>query len=237
MWHSVKNWGHVENVLCSHKAVNSPYCFTGNSWADILVEMMLKYMKCCVLYSGFFCDAPGLNPHFSISQILTQNKTVKGQHEPWPIHGSDYDRTSSQRLVVTVTDLRKWEEQSNMQEATTTNDCCFVLPDSLQKRFTRPVTPLWSSSTLTIQSTRKVFTSATPAPSSRTHCTHASDQRGPEGAVQGKGANGGEPRGGASLMLGNLRPTRCIRHDRTAARPPTAPQLLGALAPPTDCEE
>lgn len=110
-------------------------------------------------------------------------------------------------------------------------------PGSHQRRSTRPGTPLWSSSAPTIQSTRKAFTSATPAPSSRTHCTHASDQRGPEGAVRGRGANEGAPRGGASLTLGNLRPPRWIRHDRTTARPPNAPQLLGALSPPTDCEE
>lgn len=133
--------------------------------------------------------------------------------------------------------LLHWSAVRGAESSSTMWICCFVLPDSLQRRFTRLVTQLWSSSALTIQSTRKGFTSATPAPSSRTHCTHASDQRGPEGAVRGSGGNEGAPMGGASLMLGNLRPPRSIRHNGTDTGPPTAPQLQGALALSTDCEE
>lgn len=130
-----------------------------------------------------------------------------------------------------------WSAVKEAENGTPKWFCCCVAPASLQRRSTRLATPLWSSSALTTQSTKKDFTSATLAPSFRTHCTHASDQWGPEGAVRGRGANRGAPRGGASLTLGNLRPPRWIRPDRAAGRPPTAPQLLGALAPPTDCEE
>lgn len=166
----------------------------------------------------------------------------------WPLAIRELAVLCSQKQFIMVTDFLSvsaceksssfnWSAVKEAESGSHKWICCFVPPDSLQRRSTQPVTPLWSSSALTIQSTKKDFTSATPAPSFRTHCTHASDQRGPEGAVQGKGANGGAPRGGASLTLGNLRPPRWIRHDRTAARPPTAPQLLGALAPPTDYEE
>lgn len=186
-------------------------------------------------------------PHFNSSQSFNKNKVGKDQSLSWALTwppGFYKTHISLQSEAIRhghwfdfMWKVFKLSAVKGPESCSTTWICRFVSPDSLQRRSTRLVTPLWSSSALTIQSTKKDFTSATPAPSFRTHCTHASDQRGPEGAVRGIGANGGAPRQGASLPLGNLRPPKRIRHDRTAARPPNAPQLLGALAPPTDCEE
>lgn len=232
--------------------------------ADFIFRTVEIYKVLCSIWlcSGkkwaLSSAAPGSNnqsifyAHLRSSQRLNQSKAGEGQSwsrtPTWPLTVTELSVLCSQKPFVMVTDLFSvsacekslsfnWSAVKEAESSSHKWICCFVPPDSLQRRSTQPETPLWSSSAPTIQSTKKDFTSATPAPSSRTHCTHASDQRGPEGAVRGKGANGGAPRGGASLTLGNLRPPRWIRHDRTAARPPTAPQLLGALAPPTDCEE
>lgn len=99
------------------------------------------------------------------------------------------------------------------------NNLHFVLPDSLQRRSTQAVTPLSSSSALMIPLTRKDFMSVSLALSSRTRCTPASDQRGPQGA---EAKREGRP-GKAILTLGNLRLPRWTRPNRTAARLPTAP--------------
>lgn len=66
--------------------------------------------------------------------------------------------------------------------------------------------------------------SVSPALSSRTHCTPASDQRGPQGAEA--------KREGQPDTFGYQ-----DQPDQTEQQQDHQPHLLGALAPSTDCEE